>query len=446
MAVVTYRTPRGIQLQTFHIRSRDSVLSSNFNMELKSEDQMIEGPFKPNPPTKNDPNLIEFSPNDPEDPRNWSPLRKWSKIIAITIANLTVIWNASGYTTAQMMFEEQWGVSAEVSVLPLTLYVLGLAVGPMLLAPLSEYFGRTPVYLLTFLISTLFLLGTAVVPTISGFMILRFITGFFCSASIGAYRLVKSDSYGSFEIMLTYCFATANIGGTIADMWEHHHTGFPLSIFTITSASGSSSGYFAYSFIAQLHGLKAVLWAMTGITGGFFVLLCLVLNLDETRHSVILRRRAAKARKETGNPNLDVAEDMRTQSLKHLINISLAKPFHFMFTEPVIMFCAAYNGYLFGLTFLFNGAFALVFGEKGYGFNTIEVGLANLGVVVGVLFGPITHLWQERYYLRKVHEAGGKNIPEARVQMSMVAAVVFPVSLFWFAWTTYTSVHVSPFI
>ena len=58
-----------------------------------------------------------------------------------------------------------------------------------------------------------------------------------------------------------------------------------------------------------------------------------------------------------------------------------------------------------------------------YGFSPIEVGLANLGICVGVLFGPITHLWQERYYLRKIEESGGKNIPEARVQMSLIAAV-----------------------
>jgi hypothetical protein len=198
-------------------------------------------------------------------------------------------------------------------------------------------------------------------------------------------------------------------------MWDHHHMDFPLSIFTTTSASGSSSNYFAYSFIAQLHSLRAILWAMTGVTGGLFILLCLVLNLSETRHSVILCRRAAKARKETGNQDLEVGEDMRAQSLKHLMNISLARPFHFMFTEPVIMFCAAYNGYLFELTLLFNGAFALVFGPEGYGFNIIKVGLANLGVVVVVCFGPVTHLWQEGYYLKEITENEGKNIPEARV-------------------------------
>jgi hypothetical protein len=87
------------------------------------------------------------------------------------------------------------------------------------------------------------------------------------------------------------------------------------------------------------------------------------------------------------------------------------------------MFTVACNGYLFGLTFLFNGAFALVFGPERHGFSTIGVGLLNLGVFVGVLIGPVKHLWQERYYLKRIEESGGKNIPEARVAFSMIAGV-----------------------
>jgi hypothetical protein len=84
---------------------------------------------------------------------------------------------------------------------------------------------------------------------------------------------------------------------------------------------------------------------------------------------------------------------------------------------------AAYNGYLFALTFLFDGSFEFVFGEMGPGFNTIRIGLANLGAVLGVAIGFITNIWQERYYLQRVNETGWKNTPEARLQMSMVAAV-----------------------
>ena len=146
-------------------------------------------------------------------------------------------------------------------------------------------------------------------------------------------------------------------------MWDHHHTGSPLSIFSITSAGGSASGVFAFAFIAQFQGFKAVLWGLMGVTGVLFLLLCIVLR--ETRHDVILRRRAERLRKETGNPKFDVPEEMRAQSPKQLMRVSLLRPFYFLFTEPVIIFCALYNGYLFGLTFLFNGAFGLVFGPMG---------------------------------------------------------------------------------
>ena len=61
--------------------------------------------------------------------------------------------------------------------------------------------------------------------------------------------------------------------------------------------------------------------------------------------------------------------------------------------------------------------------------------------MVGISFGPLTNLWQERYYQRRIAAAGEKNIPEARVQLGKVAAVAFPLSLFWFAWTSYKSVH-----
>lgn len=37
-------------------------------------------------------------------------------------------------------------VSSEVGTVGLSMYILGFAVGPLMLAPMSEYFGRNPVY------------------------------------------------------------------------------------------------------------------------------------------------------------------------------------------------------------------------------------------------------------------------------------------------------------
>ena len=165
------------------------------------------------------------------------------------------------------------------------------------------------------------------------------------------------------------------------------------------------------------------------------------LIIKETRHSIILLRRAEKERKERGTDAIEVPDSMKQRGPKQLFKVSLLRPFRFLFTEAIIVFAALYNGYLYGLSFLFNHAFALVFGTEGHGFDTMGVGLSFLGIMIGITFGPLTNLWQERYYQKQIASMGGRNVPEARVQLAKLAAVTFPISLFWFAWTSYRSVH-----
>jgi len=52
--------------------------------------------------------------------------------------DLSVSWGASGYSPAEKEMERIFEVSAMLGTLGLSLYILGLALGPMTLAPLSE--------------------------------------------------------------------------------------------------------------------------------------------------------------------------------------------------------------------------------------------------------------------------------------------------------------------
>lgn len=83
--------------------------------------------------------LVTFPPGDPENPRNWPTWRKWSIVIAIMFIDLTLSFAASGFSPAAAKFAKDFGVSSEVATLGLSLVVLGFALGPMTLAPLSEY-------------------------------------------------------------------------------------------------------------------------------------------------------------------------------------------------------------------------------------------------------------------------------------------------------------------
>lgn len=341
--------------------------------------------------------LVAFPPGDPENPRNWPTWRKWSIVVAIACVDLTVSFAASGFSPASAKFAKEFKVSSVVATLGLSMTVLAFALGPMSLAPLSEYYGRSPIYITSYGVYLFFVLGTALVKNLAGFLVLRFLSGWFASVTI------------------------ANFGGTIADLFDPHHTGRPMSLFLWAATAGSPLGFFLFSFIAQYRGWRDIFWALLGICGGVYLIMCA--TLKETRHSIILLRRAAKERKERRKDAIDVPDSMKQRGAKELFRDALLRPFRFLFTEAIIIFGALYNGYLYGLSFLFNGAFSQVFGEGGHGFKVDGVGLCFLGIVVGISIGPITNLWQEKHYQRTIATMHGKNVPEARVQMGKVAAV-----------------------
>lgn len=125
-------------------------------------------------------------------------------------------------------------------------------------------------------------------------------------------------------------------------------------------------------------------------------------TICETRHSILLARRHKKDTSKDTSPSQPVAK-RAIFSTKNLLNKSLKRPLTFFFTEATVQISALYNGYLYGLSFLFNSAFVIVFGPEGHGFNTIDTGLCFLGICVGITIGPIINaIFQEPYFQHKL--------------------------------------------
>lgn len=61
----------------------------------------------------------------------------------ILLIDLSVSWGASGFSPASKKFAEDFGLPSGLGTLGLSAYVLGLAFGPMTLAPLSEVCAKT---------------------------------------------------------------------------------------------------------------------------------------------------------------------------------------------------------------------------------------------------------------------------------------------------------------
>ena len=72
------------------------------------------------------------------------------------------------------MMEEFHITSKPVATLGVTMYLVGLAVGSLILAPLSEIYGRRPVYIGSLLFFCLMVLPCALATSLSEVLVVRF--------------------------------------------------------------------------------------------------------------------------------------------------------------------------------------------------------------------------------------------------------------------------------
>jgi hypothetical protein len=91
---------------------------------------------------------------------------------------------------------------------------------------------------------------------------------------------------------------------------------------------------------------------------------------------------------------------------------------------------------LLGIIYLFFGAFPLVFGNNHH-FQLFQVGLAFLGLFVGMMIGIVTNtvLWAKQYQklVAKEEERTGQkgaSEPEFRLPPTIAGAILVPIGLF----------------
>ena len=120
-------------------------------------------------------------PDDPGNPRNWPFAKKVYHTIIPGLFAFIVTFGSSVYTPGYPEVMSRFHVSSTVSLLGLSLYVFGLAFGPVLAAPISETFGRRVVYLVSLPLAAVFTLGAGFSQNFPSLAICRFFAGFFGS-------------------------------------------------------------------------------------------------------------------------------------------------------------------------------------------------------------------------------------------------------------------------
>ena len=103
-------------------------------------------------------------PDDPTNPQNWSRSSRWYYTLlgSILVFNATFASSSPGGIADKVMKEFTFG--KEIATLMISLFVAGYCVGPLFWGPLSELYGRKPVFIVSFILYTGFQVGCALSP------------------------------------------------------------------------------------------------------------------------------------------------------------------------------------------------------------------------------------------------------------------------------------------
>lgn len=91
--------------------------------------------------TPESPYIVDFLAQDASNPMQYPGSKKWTITLLQALATLAVAFVSTAYSGGIAEVRAYFNVSTTVSILGISLFVLGFAVGPLLWAPLSGMFS-----------------------------------------------------------------------------------------------------------------------------------------------------------------------------------------------------------------------------------------------------------------------------------------------------------------
>ncbi|KAF9894782.1 hypothetical protein FE257_004403 [Aspergillus nanangensis] len=406
------------RINTYRLQQKTTV-GSTLPPEARGQ-WLPMGANKDYPPLLPDPEtyVVEFDgASDPLHPYNWSYAYRLFLVSILVYGTFAGSFTSAVFAAAIPSVSAEFHISAETASLGVTLYVLGFAAGPTLMAPASELIGRRWPLAVGTLGCGVFTVACAAAKDVQTIMITRFFAGLFAASPISI------------------------VPAVFADLFNNAQRGVIMSIFCMAVFVGPFAAPFVGGFIAMNEAL-GWRWIMYISAIMVFVgagLICVF--LEETYAPVILMRKAAVLRRQTRNWGIHAKQDEVEVEIGELVRKNFARPLVMLVKEPILLLVSLYISFIYGLIYALLGAYPVVF-QGVYGMNMGVGGLAFVGLILGELLGGVYILMLQGEYARKLAANGDKPIPEWRLPPAIVGAVAFTIGMFWFGWTGYTaSIH-----
>lgn len=214
---------------------------------------------------------------------------------------------STSYTSGVAQIGNDLEQSETIVTLGLTFYLIGLAIGSMFMAPLSEVYGRKPVCVACLFLFSILIIPCALATSITEIIIVRFLGAFFGSVMI------------------------SSAPGMVADLVADEHRALAISVWSIGPMNGPVIGPVIGGFVTQYLGWRWMCWIALIFSG---VALAFAIILKESYAPTLLRKKAARLRKETGDSRWWSSYDQKA-SLLEILKLNLSRPFVMAVTEPI---------------------------------------------------------------------------------------------------------------
>lgn len=346
-------------------------------------------------------------------PLNFPVKRKWALLAMVSFITLISPLASSMFAPAITYVDEDFNNSnTTLSALVVSIFVLGYAIGPLFISPLSEIYGRQIVFNVANWFFCAWTIACAVAPSLGSLIAFRLLAG------IGG----------------SGCLAIG--GGVIADLFPPDQRGTASSLYSIGPLFGPIIGPLCGGFIAERAGWRWVFWVLTiaGILGSAGVQL---LN-RETNPRVLIDRKTQKLRKELDRPELrscyehQGGDRTKAQSLIH----RMLSPLKMLFLSPIVFIMSLYMAFVYGIMYIFLTTLTTVF-QDNYNWAPDITGLAYMGIGLGFFTGlaAVARL-SDATVIRMTRANNGVSEPEMRLPACVFFAIFIPISMFWYGWTT----------
>lgn len=367
------------------------------------------------------------SPEDPQNPHNWTYMRRFKTVLILFLIAFVVPAASSIDAAVLKPAAQDLGVAKVTEALGGTgIFLVGLAFGALICSPLSELVGRFPVYLVALVLFGIWEMAAALAPNIGAQIAFRFLAGL-CGAPP---------------------FTVA--GGSLSDIFDSREKTWAFPIFAISGFGSPTLGPVMGAWIGtDGWSWRWAEWTIL-IVDGIVIVLVLMCN-EETLASRLLETKAAYFREMTGDDCFTSQPDRA--ALGPMLKTAFARPF-ILAREPIVLAWTFYLVIVYIVLFTFLDGYTYIF-KRVYGIGQELTSVCFVGLFIGIVLHafiiPIVYQQTVRRANRRydAEESGShtNRDRELRLLFAIIGAPAVPVGLFWMAWTDMPSISIwSPLV